>query len=251
MQSNNFGFRTDTGKQRNGNEDALLLLPKIGIFAVADGVGGENYGEVASRMAVTGVEEFIQKNPLSGADSLDRKYRRNWMRGYFHRCLQKVNAEIMKEAQSHPEMSRMATTLVLCFLDMDSVYVVNMGDSRAYIMRDGAIRQLTEDNTYVNRLISAGTLTRSEARKHPHKNIITKALGSAKSTEPDFYRFDLLEGDRILLCTDGLHGELTDDEIASILRKDKNLNTICTELVNAANKKGGHDNITVICIDNK
>ena len=251
MQIKKFGFRTDTGKQREGNEDSLLLLPKQGIFAVADGVGGENYGEVASRKAMTGLEEFISNNSLSGADNLDAKYRENWLKGYFHRCLQKVNAEIRKEARSKPEMSRMATTLVLCFFDMDSIYVVNMGDSRAYLLRDGMIKQLTEDNTYVNNLISAGTLTRKEARAHPQKNIITKALGSTKNTDPDFYRFDLREGDRVLLCTDGLHGELTDDEIAAVLGKDESLNAICKELINIANKKGGNDNITVICIDNR
>ena len=251
MQSKKFGFRTDTGKQRDGNEDSLLLMPKYGIFAVADGVGGENYGEVASRKAMSGIEEFISKNPLSGADNLEKKYRENWIKGYFHRGLQKVNSEIMKEARSHPAMGGMATTLVLCFLDMDSLYVVNMGDSRAYLLRDSKLKQLTVDNTYVNNLISAGTLTKSEARKHPQKNIITKALGSAKNANPDFYRFDLRGGDRILLCTDGLHGELTDNEIASILKGNESLNAICTGLVNAANKKGGNDNITVICIDNK
>jgi len=235
---------------RDGNEDALLLMPKYGIFAVADGVGGQNSGEVASRQAMAGVEDFLATNPLSGADNLEGKYRENWLRSYFQRCLQKVNAEIMREASTDPGMNHMATTLVLCFLDMESIYVVNMGDSRAYILRDGVLTQLTEDHTYVNKLINAGTLTRSEARQHPQKNIITKALGSAKYTDPDFYRFGLQEGDRVLLCTDGLHGELTDDEIADIINRKEDLDTICRLLVDAANENGGHDNITVVCIDN-
>ena len=251
MQSQAFGFRTDTGRQRDGNEDALLFLPKHGVYAVADGVGGQNSGEVASRKAMAGIEGFIEANPLAGADGLMGKYRENWLRGYFQRCLQKVNAEIMKEASTDPVMDRMATTLVLCYLDMDSVYVVNMGDSRAYILRDGMLTQLTEDHTYVNNLVNSGTLTRSEARLHPQKNIITKALGSTKHTEPDFYHFDLNEGDRILLCTDGLHGELTDEEIAGIVKGKEDLNEICRELVDAANMNGGHDNITVICLDNR
>ena len=162
-----------------------------------------------------------------------------------------MNAEIMREASANPDMSSMATTLVLCFLDAESIYVVNLGDSRAYILRDGNLTQLTEDHTYVNNLINAGTLTKSEARLHPQKNIITKALGSEKYTEPDFYRFDLREGDRVLLCSDGLHGELTDGEIEEIVRRKEDLDTICRRLVNAANESGGHDNITVICIDNK
>ncbi|MDR3364787.1 MAG: Stp1/IreP family PP2C-type Ser/Thr phosphatase [Clostridiales Family XIII bacterium] len=246
-----FGFRTDTGRQREGNEDALLLLPSRGIYAVADGVGGHNSGEVASRKAMAGIENFLAANPMSGADDLQGKYRENWLKGYFLRCLQKVNAEILREAASDPVMDRMATTVVLGFLDMESLYVVNVGDSRAYILRDGELTQLTEDHSYVNKLINAGTLTKSEARMHPQKNIITKALGSAKHTEPDFYRFDLHQGDRVMLCTDGLHGELTDDEIAETLRHKEDLNGICRLLVDAANEKGGHDNITVVCVDSK
>ena len=251
MQNKAFGFRTDTGKQRDGNEDALLLLPKYGIYAVADGVGGQNSGEVASRKAMSVIEEFLAANPLTGADNLEGKYRENWLKSYFQRCLQRVNSEIMKQAASDPAMNRMATTLVLMFLDMESVYIVNVGDSRAYILRNGLLTQLTEDHSYVNKLINAGTLTKSEARIHPQKNIITKALGSIKNPDPDFYRFDLHEGDRLLLCTDGLHGELTDDEITEILLEKNDLDTICRMLVDAANKNGGHDNITVICVDNK
>jgi len=251
MYNQTFGFRTDTGKQRDGNEDALLLLPKLGIYVVADGVGGQNSGEVASRKAVAGIESFLKANPLNGADSLEGKYRTNWLKSYFFRCLEKINTEIRREAMSDPVMERMATTLVLCYMDMEAVYVVNIGDSRAYILRDGEMTQLTVDHTYVNKLIKAGTLSKSEARLHPQKNIITKALGSTKHTDADFYRFDLHDGDRILLCTDGLHGELTDDEIAAILKKNRDLNSICGLLVDAANKNGGHDNITVICIDNK
>ena len=250
MQGHVFGFRTDTGRRRDGNEDALLFLPNCGVYAVADGVGGQNSGEIASKNAMVGIERFIEENPLDIADGLEGKYRENWLRSYFQRCLQKVNSEIMQEALSDPLMSSMATTLVLCLLDMESIYVVNMGDSRAYVLREGILTQLTEDHTYVNKLINDGTLTRSEARQHPQKNIITKALGSAKYTEPDFYRFDLHEGDRILLCSDGLHGELTDDEITSILSRKAELNTICRLLVDAANEKGGNDNITVICVDN-
>jgi len=251
MRNQILGFRTDTGKQRDGNEDALLLLPKLGIYAVADGVGGQNSGEVASRKAVSGIESFIRSNPLSGADDLEGKYRENWLRSYFLRCLEKINSEIRKEALSDPVMERMATTMVLCYLDMESIYVINIGDSRAYILRDGEMTQLTVDHTYVNKLVNAGTLSKNEARMHPQKNIITKALGSTKHTDPDFYRFDLHKDDRVLLCTDGLHGELTDDEIVSIIRKKRDPNSICGLLVAAANKNGGRDNITVICIDNK
>jgi protein phosphatase len=246
-----FGYRTDIGKKRDGNEDALLVLPKYNIFAVADGVGGQNSGEIASRKATAGIEAFLMANPLSGADRLEGKYRENWLEGYFARLLQKVNTEILVLAAQDPAYDKMATTVVLCYLDMESVYVVNVGDSRAYILRDGMLSQLTEDHTYVNNLINAGTLTRSEARIHPQKNIITKALGSGRNVEPDFFRFDLHEGDRILLCTDGLHGEITDEEIAEILKTDDEPGAVCKLLVDAANHRGGGDNITVVCVDNK
>lgn len=246
-----FGFRTDVGKRRDNNEDALLVLPKLNIYAVADGVGGLNSGEVASRCAMNGIENFIYTNPLSGADNLEGKYRENWLRGYFTRCLQKVNSEIIQAANDKPEMNHMATTVVICYLDMESLYIVNVGDSRAYILRDDILTQLSVDHTYVNSLIMAGTLTEREARIHPKKNVITKALGTGKNFEPDFFRFDLHKNDRILLCTDGLHGELTDDEIADLLRSEDDLNTTCKLLVDASNKKGGNDNITVVCVDNK
>ena len=246
-----FGYKTDIGKRRNNNEDNLLVLPRLNIYAVADGVGGLNSGEIASRNAMRGVESFILANPLSGADNLDGKYRENWLKSYFTRCIQKVNSEIIKTAAENPEFAQMATTIVICYLDMESFYIVNIGDSRAYILRDEHLTQLSVDHTYVNNLISAGTLTESEARIHPKKNMITKALGSGRNVEPDFFRFDLHDNDRILLCTDGLHGELTDDEITAILLGDEDLNTICKKLVDAANKKGGRDNITVVCIDNE
>ncbi|MCL1895183.1 MAG: Stp1/IreP family PP2C-type Ser/Thr phosphatase [Clostridiales bacterium] len=251
MRNQTFGFRTDTGRKRSGNEDALLLLPAQGIFAVADGVGGQNSGEIASRKAMTGIENFLAANPLAGADGLEGQQREDWFKDYFQRCMQMINTEIMREAMTDPAKEKMATTIVLCYLDMESVYVVNMGDSRAYMLRGGDFSQLSEDHTYVNKLVNAGTLTRSEARRHPQKNIITRALGAEDYTEPDFYRFDLRPDDRLLLCTDGLHGELTDEEIAAIAGSREDMNTICRMLVDAANEKGGSDNITVICIDNR
>ncbi|MDR1271384.1 MAG: Stp1/IreP family PP2C-type Ser/Thr phosphatase [Clostridiales Family XIII bacterium] len=246
-----FGYRTDIGRKREKNEDALMLLPALGIYAVADGVGGLSSGEVASRKAVDSIEEFIAANPLSGADNLDGKYRENWMRGYFARCLQKANSEILSLAMDHPQYLNMATTIVLMYMDVESLYIVNMGDSRAYILRDGQLGQLTVDHTYVNSLVEAGAITRNEARFHPKKNMITKALGAGRNADPEFHRFDLHEGDRLLLCSDGLHEELSDDEIARILRQDGDLTDVCRHLVDAANKNGGSDNITLVCVDNR
>jgi protein phosphatase len=243
------GFRTDTGRKRTVNEDALLVLPGQGLFAVADGVGGGNAGELASRSAVNGIEEFLKNNPISHAADMEGKYRVNWFKGYFLRCFRKINGDIRSIAQAQPESAGMATTAVTAYFDGGSLYITNIGDSRAYIVRAGEITQLTEDHSYVADLVSAGNLTKSEARDHPNKNMITRALGAGPEAEPDFYCFDIEPGDRVLLCTDGLHGELTDEEIGRTVKSEDDLNDVCRKLVRRANGKGGNDNITVVCVE--
>ncbi|MDR0595978.1 MAG: Stp1/IreP family PP2C-type Ser/Thr phosphatase [Clostridiales Family XIII bacterium] len=241
------GFRTDIGKARVVNEDALLVLPADRLFAVADGVGGSNSGEIASRRAVNGIEDFLRENSMEQAAGMEGEQRQDWFRGYFVRCFQKINHDIRSAAEIELDHSGMATTAVAAYFDGSALYITNIGDSRAYLIRAGGMTQLTEDHSYVADLISAGTLTKSEAREHPRKNMITRALGAGVDAEPDFYRFDVKPGDRVLLCTDGLHGELTDDEICAEIDRDSDLNRICKSLVQAANEKGGHDNITVVC----
>jgi protein phosphatase len=243
------GFRTDVGKRRDRNEDALLLLPKEKLFVVADGVGGQNSGDFASRKATNGIEEFLHTNPVENAGALEGKYRKNWFKSYFLRCFQKINNDILSAAARDPQKIGMATTAVSAYIDGSVLYITNIGDSRAYIIREGEISQLTEDHTFVNGLIHSGVLTKSEARVHPKKNVITKALGVETNIVPDFYDFDLLAGDLVILCTDGLSGELSDDEICRVALSDPDVNMKCKKLVNAANKKGGDDNITVICLE--
>jgi protein phosphatase len=243
------GYRTDTGKKRTINEDALLVLPGKGLLAVADGVGGANSGEIASRSAMSGLEDFLKDNPVSQAAELEGKYRHNWFRSYFVRCFRKINYDIRSAARERPENAGMATTAVAAYFDGGDLYVTNIGDSRAYIVRDGVIAQLTEDHSYVADLVNTGTLTKSEARDHPSKNMITRALGAGPEAEPDFYCFSLESGDRVLLCTDGLHGELTDEEICETVRDEKDLHKVCRKLVRMANDKGGGDNITVVCAE--
>ncbi|MDR0520120.1 MAG: Stp1/IreP family PP2C-type Ser/Thr phosphatase [Clostridiales Family XIII bacterium] len=241
------GFRTDIGKMRVVNEDALLVLPADGLFAVADGVGGSNSGDIASRRAVNGIEEFFRENPVSEADGMEGEVRHDWFKDYFLRCFRKINQDIRNAAAIEQDNSGMATTAVAAYFDGDIVYITNIGDSRAYILRAGEITQLTEDHSYVTDLVNAGTLTKSEAREHPQKNMITRALGAGAEADPDFYRHDIEQGDCVLLCSDGLHGELTDEEIRSEFEKESDLNSVCKLLVQAANEKGGHDNITIVC----
>ena len=246
-----FGYRTDTGKKRAHNEDALLLLPEHGLFAVADGVGGQKSGEIASRKAMIGIETWFKNHLPAEGENLSGKDRIQQVRSYFTDCLRLVNNDILLLASTDPACANMATTAVIAYFDKDVLFLVNIGDSRAYLLRGGSIKQLTEDHTYVNEMVRAGTLTQDEARTHPKKNIITKALGTIAETEPDFFPVPVMKSDRVLLCTDGLHGELPDTEIVRILMTESDPGACAETLVAAANEKGGRDNITVIVIDQK
>lgn len=242
------GFKTDVGKLRNGNEDAMLILPKYGVFMVADGVGGQNHGELASRKAVSSAQDFIENNVLDTFNNEKSKYKTNWLMNYFIRCYRKINDDIKALVKAEPENEGMATTAVTAYIDGYELYVINIGDSRAYVVREGILNQITEDHTIVNNLVNAGTLTKSEAKVHPQKNIITKALGVENGVDPDFYKTELMDGDIILLCSDGLYGEVPEEKIEEIIGLNNDMNDTCRELVQAANNNGGADNITVICI---
>jgi protein phosphatase len=241
------GFRTDTGRRRSDNEDALLVLPKHNIYLVADGVGGHNSGEVASRKAVSGVESFLAHNPIEAvhrAEDTDAL-----LIEYFLQCFRAINANICALSAAEPANRGMATTAVLAHILRDRLFVVNVGDSRAYIVRSGRISRITADHSVVNDMVSHGELTEEEARVHPRKNEITRALGAEIEVLPDFFVTDLLAGDRIVLCTDGLCGELRDEDICRTVSRGANLNDTCRMLVDAANANGGSDNITVVCVE--
>jgi protein phosphatase len=241
------GFRTDAGRRRSGNEDALLVLPKHNIYLVADGVGGHNSGEVASRKAVSGVERFLADSPIETVHKA--AHTDAALMEYFLQCFRKINADIRDLSAAEPANRGMATTAVLAHILREKLFVVNVGDSRAYIVRSGLISRITTDHSVVNDMIAQGELTEEEARVHPRKNEITRALGAGADILPDFFVMDLLPEDRIVLCTDGLCGELSDDDIRRIVSRDASLNDICRMLVDAANANGGPDNITVICIE--
>ncbi|MDF3003002.1 MAG: Stp1/IreP family PP2C-type Ser/Thr phosphatase [Bacillota bacterium] len=236
------GFKTDKGRKRGRNEDSLFVMPKEEIYIVADGVGGQNSGELASTMAVKGIAEYIKSRPLKGAENEDE------LRSYFLDCMRLVNDLIYQASKQSPENAGMATTAVLLYLNKRTAYFINIGDSRAYIYREGQISQVTEDHTYVNELVKGGSITRAEAENHPQKNMITRALGGDDKVLPDFYRLDTIKGDIIILCTDGLYGEVTVEEICSMAAVTSSMSTLSRKLVERANENGGHDNITVICL---
>ncbi|NLP30838.1 MAG: Stp1/IreP family PP2C-type Ser/Thr phosphatase [Clostridiales bacterium] len=238
----NVTCKTDKGKLRQNNEDSLLCIEEHNFYMVADGVGGHNSGELASKLAVDYVRAYINNNPILVADDI-------YLKNYFLNCLKEVNTIIYDRASKTIEDQGMATTAALLYIRDNKAYVVNVGDSRAYLAREGQLLQITEDHTYVNELLKRGSISLEEAKDHPKRNMITRALGSEESIEPDFYKFDIYKGDIILLCTDGLYNEIDVNEINRLITNSTDTNTIAHKLVTRANEQGGKDNITVICVE--
>ena len=236
------GLASDKGKVRENNEDACLVLPADQVYVVADGVGGNNSGEYASKTAVTSVAEFIRENDLSNVSD------ENDLAVLLRQCINEVNKTIFTTARELPESKGMATTLVICLIRNEKAYFVNIGDSRAYLKRGSSIFQVTEDHSYVNTLLKMGVITRDEAKDHVRGNIITRAIGAEANVQGDLYQTDLEEGDVIVLCTDGLHNEVGEEKMNKIIESEKGMKELAEELVDVANDAGGADNVTVVCL---
>lgn len=236
------GFKTDKGLRRSNNEDACFVMTKDRVFIVADGVGGNNSGEIASRTCVNEIVKYVEENPLSGLKGLQQ------VKSYFEICLRDVNFKVLEMSQRYEKNKGMATTVVTAYLSEGCLYIVNVGDSRAYVLRDKVLTQITEDHTYVNTLLKAGLISEAEAENHDKKNMITKAVGADYAIEADYFETPVKAGDIILICTDGLYGEVPKEELISILSREESMTGICSDLVNAANQNGGSDNITMVVL---
>lgn len=236
------GFKTDRGNKRAVNEDALFVMPEDQLYIVADGVGGHNSGELASRTAVESIATYVVTNPLAEVKTLEA------LKGYFLECLRVVNSKIFTMAQIGDENKGMATTVVMAYIVKNTAYVVNLGDSRAYLTRGNKMEQITEDHSYVNELVQSGEITLEEAVFHPERNKITRALGAEKHVIPDFYKIDIMQNDVICLCSDGLHNEVSKESMCEMTASAPTMSALADELVNLANKNGGNDNITLICL---
>lgn len=233
------GFRTDKGRRRFNNEDAFFVMKNDRVFVVADGVGGNNSGEIASRTATKQIADFVKENDIDSMDPVD----------FLLKAIEKANAKVYDLSKKYKENNGMATTTVIAYLKGSWLYILNVGDSRAYIYEQGYLRQLTEDHTYVNTLVKLGIITKEEAEVHDERYKITKAVGAEADIEPDISRIKISRGDKIILCSDGLSGELGDEGMEEILAKEESMTETCRLLVDAANEHGGNDNITVICIE--
>jgi PPM family protein phosphatase len=222
--------RTDVGRQRNANEDSLVVDPPM--FAVADGMGGAKAGEVASAVAVEAVEGATESGEPVEAQ--------------LAKIVREANRRIYDLAVADESRRGMGTTLTLAKVHGDDVSLAHVGDSRAYRLRGGELEQLTRDHSLVAELERSGQITAEAAEHHPQRSIITRALGPEPDVEVDTYTLAGREGDLFLICSDGLTSMISDDEVGSILRSAGSLDEAADELVRAANQSGGKDNITVI-----
>ena len=238
-----FAGKTDIGRVRQGNEDALFSDEERGVFIVADGMGGHVAGEVASQMVAEtvglGVSGAVEEG-LRGSDLEARTLE----------LIKEANRKILERADNEPEKRGMGTTLTLLTILPESVYLMDqVGDSRAYLLRDGVLRQITRDHTVVQQQVDRGALTPEQAREHPLSHILTRALGTENSVEADTYGDSTELGDLFLLCSDGLSGMLPDDQIHEILSNPtEDLQEIADALIDAANRAGGLDNVTALVV---
>ena len=250
--------RTDVGKKRTSNEDSFVILPDQGLFVVADGMGGHAAGEVASRLAVESIERHISGGSAAEDSTLPSSMqtppspRESQLPIPARKVLNAIrlaNQEIVRSVRKDHSRRGMGTTVVIAYIQGNRAYIGSVGDSRAYLARDEEIMQLTCDHTFVNEQVMAGTLTSSEAKRHPARNILTRAVGSQDIVEPDLVEQELEQGDRLLLCSDGLTTMLDDaDILKTLLRHPNDLEGGCRALIEAANERGGDDNVTVVLV---
>jgi len=229
---------TDTGLVRDHNEDSfsLLDLGNGALFVVADGMGGHDAGEVASRIAVDAVRKDVRDSTMRHEDPLR----------IVEGAIQQANTEVRREAAR--KGSNMGTTLSVVLVTDGTAYIGSVGDSRVYWMENGSIIQVTEDHSLVAKLVATGKLSQEEARNHPRSNLLYRTIGTDDTVKAGMVRIELKKGGTLLICTDGLWGEVEDEEIRRICTDEPFTEVVCARLVQRANANGGKDNITAIVV---
>lgn len=230
--SSYYGSRTEIGNVREHNEDSLTVLPPL--FAVADGMGGHEAGEVASEITINTLNDLAPRS--ADAEALAR-------------AVVAANLNVIKAPSQGIGREGMGTTLTAAILEKERLVIAQVGDSRAYLLHNGSLQQLTRDHSLMADMIEAGQLTEAEARVHPNRSVITRAIGSDPHMQPDLYEINVETGDRLLLCSDGICGMIEDNEIASIMRQAPSAQACADQLVEAALAAGGFDNATAIVVD--
>ena len=229
---------TDVGLCRPANEDSFAMAHEVGLYLVADGMGGHKAGQLASRLASEGTVCAIQALESQPVGPLEK----------LRHAVTCANREIHEQAERNAELRGMGTTLVAVLVEQGRVALAHVGDSRAYRIRRGRIRLLTDDHSIVGELLRRQQISEDAAREHPHRHVLTKALGVAPSVQPDLAELTPLPGDTFLLCSDGLTTHLQDREILDVVEQDRELQKTCDALIAAANHRGGIDNITILML---
>ena len=227
---------TDRGRKRPSNEDAFGFSVEHGIYVVCDGMGGAAAGEIASSIAVDEILRHLASHREPGATLPELA----------QNAVAAANNAIYSRAERNPRLNGMGTTLVALVVEERRAWVLNVGDSRCYRLRESRLEQITLDHSLVEEQVRMGRMSQSEAVRSPLRNVITRALGTQTSVTPDCFEIQAEPGDVFMLCSDGLTREITDPAIESILRRDVPLEDRCARLIDAAKKAGGHDNITCI-----
>ena len=227
-----FGSRTDVGCVREHNEDSLVVAPPL--YVVCDGMGGHAAGEVASEIAVNVIADRAPATPDAAA---------------LGQAVEEANLAIIQAAREGVGRAGMGCTCTAAMLENERLIVAQVGDSRAYLLHGGTLQQITRDHSLMADFIEAGQITPEEARVHPQRSVITRALGSDPRTQPDLFEINVNTGDRLLICSDGLTSMIEDYEIEDILNRTPDPQIAASKLVNAAIAAGGHDNVTVIVVN--
>jgi len=232
---------TDPGQVRPANEDSVFADPNAGLLIVADGMGGHAAGEVASGMAAETIAAFLrEKLPASGTLVLDAPH-------LLGEAIRRADAAVRERAAADPALHGMGTTAVVAVCRGDELALAHVGDSRAYLLHEGGLRRVTEDHSLVARMVSAGTITPAEARKHHLRNVITRSLGFEGNAEAEVQILEWVRGDLLLLCTDGLTGMAEDEEIESIMASHgADVESGARALIALANAHGGTDNVSAV-----
>jgi protein phosphatase len=242
---------TDVGCKRKGNEDSYFVNPEQHLYVVADGMGGHAAGEVASRVAVEAIDEFVS---MTGSDEeitwpfgVDDRMSLNGNR--LKTAIRFANNQVLSAMKESAEYEGMATTVVAVLVDGETANLAHVGDSRAYLIRGGKLELLTSDHSWVNEQIQSGLISPEQARTHPLRNVVTRALGGRPDLEVEMQVHEASHGDLLLLCSDGLTSMVPDEEIARVIGEcGEELDEISRRLVAEANERGGEDNITVVLL---
>lgn len=245
--------KTDVGRRRKLNEDSFLVDPETNLYAVCDGMGGHNAGEVASRMAIEALDAFVQKShrekEITWPYGLDANL--SFAGNRLKTAIKLANRKVFRAADNREDYTGMGTTVVAALVSEDDrlLTVGSAGDSRCYVLRGGELKQITTDDSWVSAAWAEGILSAEEIERHPLKNVITKAVGAKDTIEIDVVEHKLEPGDLVLICSDGLHSMINDEAIREVLvARGASLEEAAGGLIDAANEAGGRDNVSVVLL---